>query len=142
MVYNFEEAFNKLKLFEEMAGVSKYAKRQLEQVKYNLENYLETQKLNLQRVVDVIESNPGRLRNEVKSIELALNGIEKLAAFGGEQTAQTADAVKVATLKEMEGSIKKMISKMENVPQLAVSSVKADEIIKKMEETYELAIFF
>jgi flagellar biosynthesis/type III secretory pathway chaperone len=55
---------------------------------------------------------------------------------------QSAQAVKAATLRELEDSIKRLVNKMENIPQLTVSNPKAEEIIKTMEETYELEQFF
>ena len=55
---------------------------------------------------------------------------------------QSAQAVKAATLRELEDSIKRLVNKMENIPQLTVSNPKAEEIIKMMEETYELEQFF
>jgi len=73
---------------------------------------------------------------------VALNGIDTLAQFGGEQAVLSAQAVKISTLKEIEESIRKVVNKMDNIPQLSVSDPRQNETIKSMEEISDLVTLF
>ena len=123
------EGFRKLRFFEKMESAGEHARRQLEQVNYNLESYLESQKSLLTKVGDTLENNPQRLKNEVKYVQAALDNMEKLAEFGDDKSVETASRVKKDALKQIEDITQKVQTKMEAIPQLSYTSPKAAEII-------------
>ena len=114
----------------------------MDNVRFSLERCLfEFQTTLLSQMTNSAPNTPESLKDIVNEVFAALNCINKLAEFGVEQTVRSAHALKATMLKELEYPIRKVVNRMDNsicILELSFSHPKAEEIIKRMEETYEL----
>ena len=101
IVDDFQVRFAKLESLLPIESISLTVESHLEQIRNSIENYIESQRLVLERASDMVSKHPQDLKDNIEGIQTALKGIECLAQFGGESLKERAKKIMDETLRQM-----------------------------------------
>jgi len=121
--------------------VKLYVESSLEQIRAQIESYIDSQRLALEKTGNMVK-NTEDLKLNIGGIQTALKGIEYLAQFGAEGVKHEAKKIMDGAVKQLEVSLPRIFEGMTGRNVLKFNSSESERVFKKMCEAKDMEEVF